>query len=172
MTVEEKLAAAAADPEKAKYIKGIETQELLSQWCSKEINGEYIAGIHFGTACDLLEDNRGWEFYEFIGDYKPHWICKEIGLRIYGRTTFDDRAAYEHMDSMTYEHIPSRNPQQKVKLSLKTAAELEREADIRTPTASELWAAALARAGVIISPTPQRDLDAKNDWSESSEIPF
>jgi len=142
MTVVEKLQAAAADPEKAKFIKGIETQELLSQWVSKEINGKYIAGIHFSTACELLEERRGWEFDEFTGDYKPHWICKEIGLRIYGRTTFEETAMYEHMDSMIYEHIPESNPQARKKLCNVTARELEEEADRQTPTATELanWA--------------------------------
>lgn len=145
MTVEEKLQAAAADPEKAKFIKGIETQDLLSQWTSKEINGQYVAGIHLSTAFELLEERRGWQFDEFTGDYKPHWICKEIGLRIYGRTTFEETAMYEHMYSMIYEHIPGSNPQQRLRLTTKRAAELEREADMKTPTALELAILALER---------------------------
>lgn len=152
MTVAEKLQAAAADPEKAKFIRGIETQDLLSQWTSKTINGQYIAGIHFSTACELLEEKRGWQFDEFTGDYKPHWVCKEIGLRIYGRTTFEDTAMYEHMYSMIYEHIPSSDPQQKLRLTTKSALELEREADMTTPTAEQIFSAALARAEKMLGP--------------------
>ena len=160
MTVEEKLQAAAADPEKAKFIKGIETQDLLSQWTSKEINGQYIAGIHFTTACELLEERRGWQFDEFTGDYKPHWICKEIDLRIYGRTTFEDNALYEHMYSMIYEHIPSSDPQRKLRLTTKSASELEREADMTTPTALEL--AILALAGVLDNDEPIKYVEPKD----------
>ena len=64
------------------------------------------------------------------------------------------------MYSMIYEHIPSSDPQRKLRLTTKSASELEREADMTTPTALEL--AILALAGVLDNDEPIKYVEPKD----------